>query len=58
MKKSYDPSQPIQTLFDQYEDAIDFAAAANAAYTPAQIIAYAYNTVFHTSLVANVCCNW
>jgi regulator of replication initiation timing len=58
MKKSYDPSQPIETLFDQYEDAIDFAAAANAAYTPAQIIAYAYNTVFQTGLFADACRDW
>jgi hypothetical protein len=41
MKKAYDPSQPIEILFDQYEDAIELAAAANAAYTPAQIAAYA-----------------
>jgi hypothetical protein len=35
MKKAYHPFQPIKVFFDQYEESIKFAAAANAAYTPA-----------------------
>jgi hypothetical protein len=57
MKKPYDPSQPIECLFDQFEDAVDLAAAANAAYTPAQIVAYPYNTVFQTGLFTDACHN-
>jgi hypothetical protein len=31
MKAPYDPSQPIELLFDQFDNAIELAAAANAA---------------------------
>jgi hypothetical protein len=51
-------SQPIKSLFDQFEDAVDLAAAADAAYTPAQIDAYAYNTVFQTGLFTDACHDW
>jgi hypothetical protein len=58
MKKPYNPSQLIKRVFDQFEDAADLAAAANAAYTPAQIVAYTYNTVFQTGLFTDPCHNW
>jgi hypothetical protein len=31
MKNAYDMSQPIEVLFDQIEDAVDLADAANTA---------------------------
>jgi hypothetical protein len=58
MKKAYGPSQPIKTLFDQLENTNELAATANAAYAPAQIVVYAYNTVFQTRLFTNACRNW
>jgi hypothetical protein len=58
MKAPYDPSQPIELLFDQFEDAIELAAAANAAYTGPQIVAYAYNTVLQTGLFTDACRDW
>jgi hypothetical protein len=58
MKSAYDPSQPIEVLFDQIEEALDLAAAANAAYTPQQIVAYAYNLVFQTGVFADACRDW
>jgi hypothetical protein len=41
MFEYYDPSQPIESLFDQYKDVMELVAAANAAYSPKQIVAYA-----------------
>lgn len=61
MKSSYDPSQPIEVLFDQIEDAVDLANAANAAnaaYTIPQIVEIAYNSVFLTGLFADACREW
>jgi hypothetical protein len=58
MKQAYDPSQPIESLSDQYKDAMELAAAANAAYPPQQIVAYAYNTIFKTGHFTNACRTW
>jgi hypothetical protein len=35
----YDPSQPIESIYMQMEDAMDLAAAGLTPYTPAQVIA-------------------
>jgi hypothetical protein len=58
MKAPYDPSQPIELLFDQFDDAIELAAAANGAYTGPQIVAYAYNTILQTGLFTDACRDW
>jgi hypothetical protein len=58
MKAAYDPSQPIEVLFDQIEEAVDLADSANAAYTISQIVAIAYNSVFQTRLFADACREW
>ena len=58
MKAPYDPTQPIELLFDQFDDAIELAAAANAAYTGPQIVAYAYNTILQTGLFTDACRDW
>jgi hypothetical protein len=58
MKAPYDPSQPIEVLFDQIDDAVELADAANAAYTPAQIVAIAYNCLFQTGLYTDACREW
>jgi len=34
MKMPYDVNLPVETLFDQIEDAIEFAAAGSATFTP------------------------
>ena len=54
----YGPSLLIETLFDQIEDAVDLAAAANAPYTPSMVINIAYQTVFTTVLFYDACCDW
>jgi hypothetical protein len=45
-------------MFDQMEDSVDLAAAAQAEYTQAQIVAYAYDLVFQTGVFNNVCQDW
>jgi hypothetical protein len=58
LKAPFDPSQPIKVMFDQIEDAVDLAAAAQAEYTQAQIVAYAYNLVFQTGVFNDACRDW
>jgi hypothetical protein len=58
MKAPYDPSQPIELFFNQVDNAIELAAAANAAYTGPQIIACAYNTILQTGLFPGTCRDW
>jgi hypothetical protein len=58
LKAPFNPSQPIKILFDQIKDAIALAAAAQAEYTQAQIVAYAYNLVFQTGVFNDACRDW
>ncbi len=58
MRTTYDPNQPIETFFDQIEDAFTLADAAKAPYTEPQIIAIAYNTIFTTSMFPEACREW
>lgn len=58
LKTPFDASQPIETLFEQVEDAVNLTAAAQAPYTPEQIVAYAYNTIFQTGLFPDACRDW
>jgi hypothetical protein len=58
LKTAYDPNLPIETLFDQVENAVDFAAAANTPYSPAQVVATAYQLVFATGVFLEDCKVW
>ena len=58
MKTQYDPSQPIEAFIDQIEDGVALADAAATAYTPAQIIAIAYNLMFATGMFPEACREW
>ena len=58
LKANYDSSQPIESLFDQTEDAVELSNAAQAPYTPAKIIAIAFTLVFRTGLFPDTCRNW
>ena len=57
-KATYDPEQPIETLFQQIDDAVAYADAGNAPYTKAQILAVAYSTVFATGTFQDDCKIW
>jgi hypothetical protein len=44
----YDPNQPIETLFQQIQDARAFAVAGGQPYGAAMIVNLAYTLVFNT----------
>jgi hypothetical protein len=45
-------------LFDQIKDAVALAAAAQAPYSPAQIVSIAYTLVFATGMLLEACREW
>jgi uncharacterized membrane protein len=58
MRSTYDANQPIEAFINQIEDAISLAAAANAPYTAAQIVAIVYNIIFSTGIFPETCREW
>jgi hypothetical protein len=51
----YDPNQPIETLFQQIQDARSFIVAGGQPYSAAMIINVAYTLVFNTGLYPDAC---
>ena len=58
LKEKWDANTPIEMLFDQIEDAQDFAAAAGQPYTNNQLLTTAYKLVHATGLVFDDCKEW
>ena len=58
MKVPYDVNLPIETFFDQVEDAVEFASAGNAPFTPVQVVNTAYNVIFNTGMFTDDCKIW
>jgi hypothetical protein len=58
MKQQCDVNQPIEVMYKQIDDAIEFAAAGQSPYTPAQVINTAYQLVFRTGIFADDCKIW
>jgi hypothetical protein len=54
----YDPTQPIETLFQQIQDARAFAFAGGQPYGAAMIVNVAYTLVFNTWLFPDACRAW
>jgi hypothetical protein len=54
----YDPNQPIETLFQQIQDARAFAVAGGQPYSAAMIVNLAYTLVFNTGLFPDACRAW
>ena len=50
MKASYDVNLPIETFFDQIEDATDFTSAGNAPFTPVEVVNTAFNIIATTGM--------
>jgi hypothetical protein len=48
LNTTYDPNQPIETLFQQIQDARAFAVAGGKAYGAAMIVNVAYTLIFNT----------
>jgi hypothetical protein len=57
-KKPYDPNLPIETLFDQIENCIDFAAAGLSPYSTEQVTNNAYQLIFATGMFIDDCKIW
>jgi hypothetical protein len=56
LHQPYDPNQPIEALFDQIEEAISLAAAAQAPYCAAQIVSIADTTlIFAIGMFCKLC---
>jgi hypothetical protein len=58
LKTAYDPNLLIETLFDQVEDDVDFAAAGNTPYSPAQVVTTAYQLIYATGMFLDDCKVW
>ena len=58
MKTKYDPSLPIDTLFKQIENAVEFAIHGNAPFTPRQIVNTAFLLLFATGAYEDDCKEW
>jgi hypothetical protein len=54
----YDPNLPIETLFQQIQDARAFAVAGGQPYGAAMIVSVAYTLVFSTGLFPEACRAW
>jgi hypothetical protein len=54
----YDPNQPIETLFQQIQDARAFAVAGGQPYGAAMIVNVTYTLVFNTGLFPDACPAW
>jgi hypothetical protein len=54
----YDPNQPIETLFQQIQDARALTVAGGQPYGAAMIINVAYTLVFNTGLYPDACRAW
>jgi hypothetical protein len=58
MRAPFDPTQPIELLFDQIETAVEFADAGNRPYNPEQVVSRAYLLLMQTGLYADSCRDW
>jgi hypothetical protein len=54
----YDPNQPIETLFQQIQDARAFVVAGGQPYGAAMIANVVYTLVFNTGLSPDACRAW
>jgi hypothetical protein len=54
----YDPNQPIETFFQQIQDARAFAVTGGQPYGAAMIVNVAYTLVFNTGLFPDACRAW
>jgi hypothetical protein len=54
----YDPNQPIETLFQQIQDARSFVVAGGQPYGAAMIVNVAYTLIFNTGFFPDACRAW
>jgi hypothetical protein len=58
MQKAWDPQQPVETLFKQIQDCVDFAEAGGVAIGAAQKLSSAYSKIFKSGKFNSSCRRW
>jgi hypothetical protein len=58
MRKAWDPQQPVETLFKQIQDCVDFAEAGGVAIGAAQKLSSAYSKIFKSGKFNSACRRW
>lgn len=58
MREAFDANRPIEELFDQIEEAAEYAEATNAPYNTTQIVSRAYLLLYKTGLYNDACREW
>jgi hypothetical protein len=58
MRKAWDPQQPVETLFKQIQDCVDFAEARGVAIGAAQKLSSAYSKLFKSGKFNSACRIW
>ena len=51
-------NQPIERLFEQIEDAVEYVDAGHNIYTPLQVVTNAFQIVFQTGMFVQYCKYW
>jgi hypothetical protein len=58
MRKSWDPQQPVETLFKKIQDCVDFAEAGGVTIGAAQKLSSAYSKIFKSGKINSACRRW
>ena len=53
LKTADDPNIPIETLFNQVENTVDFSAEVNNPYSTEKVITTAYQLIYTTGMLLN-----
>jgi hypothetical protein len=57
-RNAWDPQQPIETLFKQIQDYVDFSEAGGVTIGEAHQISVEYTTIFAAGSFMSACCHW
>jgi hypothetical protein len=58
MRKAWDPHRPVESLFKQIQDCVDYAEAGGITISEAQNLQTAYAKIFATGIFHSACCRW
>jgi hypothetical protein len=58
MRKVWDPQQPVENLFKQIQDCVDFAEAGGVTIGAAKKISSAYSKIFKSEKFNSACRRW
>ena len=58
LRSAYDPNQPTESLYEQIDNAVVFAASTDNEYTDKQTVSIGYEIMFQTGVYADDCKVW